>query len=145
MEKEQLKDDFLGSLLKSSQTEKPSFSFTANVINNIQQLEAEKARNPLFSIGNILLAIGGIIALVLIYFVVSPFLGDSGFFTQGLNPERYSNYLNAILTSFQGLLSLIEFLKGSTITLIVLFVIPALVILDRVLKRVTSRTYLFLF
>lgn len=145
MEKEQLKDDFLASLLKSSQTEKPSFNFTTNVINNIQQLEAEKARNPLFSIGNILLAIGSIIALVLIYFIVSPFIGDYGFFTQGLNPERYSNYLSAILTSFHGLLSLIEFLKGSTITLIILFVIPALVILDRVLRRVTNRTYLFLF
>jgi hypothetical protein len=145
MEKEQLKDDFLGSLLQSSQTEKPSFNFTANVMSDIQQFEAEKARNPLFSIGNILLAIGGIITVVLVYFVVWPFLGDFGILTQGLNPERYGNYLNTILSSFQGFLSLVEYLKGSSITLIVLFVIPALILLDRVLKRVTSRTYLFLF
>jgi hypothetical protein len=145
MEKEQLKDDFLRNLLKSSETEKPRLDFTTRIMQDIEQLEAEKARNPLWTWGNILIAAGVAIGLILVYFVVSPFLGDINIFNVGIAPERYGQYLNMILNSFQGLLSLIEFLRESTITLIILFVIPALILFDQVLKRVSSRTYLFLF
>ena len=145
MEKEQLKDDFLKNLLKSSEAGKPRLDFTARVMQDIQQLEAEKARNPLWSWGNILIAAGALVALILMYFVVSPFIGDFKLFSEGIATERYGQYLNMILNSFQVFLSLIEFLRESTITMIVLFVIPALVLLDQILKRVGSRTYLFIF
>lgn len=145
MEKEQLKDDFLKNLLKSGEAGKPRLDFTARVMQDIEQLEAEKARNPLWTWGNILIAAGVLVAMILMYFVVSPFIGDFKLFSEGIAPERYGQYLNTILNSFQGFLSLIEFLRESTITLIVLFVIPALLLLDQVLKRVSSRTYLFLF
>lgn len=145
MEKEQLKDDFLKNLLKSGEAGKPRHDFTARVMQDIQQLEAEKARNPLWSWGNILIAAGALVALILMYFVVSPFIGDFKLFSEGIAPERYGQYLTMILNSFQGFLSLIEFLRESTITMIVLFVIPALVLLDQILKRVGSRTYLFMF
>jgi hypothetical protein len=145
MEKEQLKDDFLKNLLKSGEAEKPRLDFTARVMQDIQQLEAEKARNPLFSWVNILMALGGLIVLVFVYFAVSPFLGDLQFLNINITPERYGQYMNTILNSFQGFLSLIEFLRESTITLIVLFVIPSLYLLDLLLKRVGSRTYLFMF
>lgn len=145
MEKEHLKDDFLSNLMKSSQKDKPGLDFTAKVMSDIQQLEAEKLRNPWLTWGNVLLTLGGIAALIMLYFVFFPFLGDSGLFGRGLDPELFKNYLSTILSYFQGFLSLIEFLKGSTITLIILLVIPMLVLLDHLLKRFSSRTYLFLF
>lgn len=145
MEMEQLKDDFLKNLLKSGEAGKPRLDFTARVMQDIQQLEAEKARNPLFSWVNILMVLGGLIVLVVVYFAVSPFLGDLQFLNINITPERYGQYMNTILNSFQGFLSLIEFLRESTITLIVLFVIPSLYLLDLLLKRTGSRTYLFIF
>lgn len=145
MEKEHLKDDFLSNLMKSSQVEKPGFDFTARVMSDIQQLEAEKLRNPWFTWVNVLLTIVGIAALIMLYVVVFPFLGDSGLFGTGLDPEHFKNYLSTIVGYFQGFLSLIEFLKSSTITLVILLVIPMLILLDRMLKRFSGRTYLFLF
>jgi glycopeptide antibiotics resistance protein len=145
MEQEQLKDDFLKNLLKSGEAEKPRLDFTARVMQDIQQLEAEKARNPLWTWGNILIAAGVLVTLILVYFVVTPFFGEFKLFSEGIAPERYGQYLNMILSSFQGFLSLIEFLRESTITLIVLVVIPSLYLLDLLLKRAGSRTYLFIF
>lgn len=145
MEKEPLKDDFLKNLLKSGETEKPRMDFTARVMQDVQQLEAEKARNPLWAWGSVLLGIAGLILIVVAYFAISPFLGEFNLFERIFAPERFADYLNAILSSFQGFLSLIEFLRESSLTLILLLVIPSLYVLDLVLKRTGSRTYLFMF
>jgi hypothetical protein len=145
MEKEQLKDDFLKNLLKAGETEKPRIDFTRLVMQDIQQLEAERARSPFWTWGNVMLGITGLVLLVLAYFAVSPFLGEMNLFGRIMAPERYAGYLNAILNSLQAFLSLIEFLRESSITLIVLLVIPSLYVLDLVLKRTGSRTYLFMF
>ncbi len=144
MEKEQLKDDFLGNLLKRTQSEKPTVDFTPRIMSNIWQLEDEKARSQLWNWKNLVLMLSGFILITAIYFVISPFLGEFNFVNQGIDPERFGDYLDFFLDSFQGFLSIIEFLKESTIFLIILLVIPLLLIIDRLLKRFSSRTYLFL-
>jgi len=145
MEKEHLKDDFLSNLMKSSQKEKPGLDFAAKVMSDIHQLESEKFHNPWFTWSNVLLTLGGIATLILLYFVFFPFLGDAGLFGSRLDPGHFRNYLNAILSYFQGFLSVIEILRESTIALIILLVVPLLVLLDRMLKLASNRTYLFLF
>lgn len=144
MEKKQLKDDFLGKLLKASQTEKPGFDFTAKVMNDIHKLEVENARISFWTIGNILMILAGVAALVLFYFIVSPFYSDLSLFDQGIEPERFNRYIDWILSFFKSFVALLEFVRNSTLTLIILFVIPSLLVFDRVLKHLTSRTFLFL-
>ncbi|HHN47368.1 MAG TPA: hypothetical protein ENN08_00245 [Bacteroidales bacterium] len=145
MNTENLKDDFLNTLLKTSENEKPRLDFTTRVMQDVRQLQAEKAGKPFWNWVNILLALVAIVIVTILYFAVSPFLDNINILGQGIDPERMGDYLNTILGSFQGFLSLIEFLRGSTITLIILFVIPALVLLDYSLKRISSRSFLFLF
>ena len=142
---ENLKDDFLKNLLKTAGQEKPGADFTARVMADVQQLQAEKAEKPLWNWVNILLALVAMLVVTILYFAVSPFLGNINILGQGIDPERMGDYLNTILGSFQGFLALIEFLRESTITLIILFVIPALLLLDYSLKRISSRSFLFLF
>jgi hypothetical protein len=145
MEKEPLKDNFLGSMLKASQTEKPVSDFTLKVMSNIQQLEAEKARNPLLKPLNLLFIAAGAVLLGGLYFVLKPFFGEWSLTTTILNPSNIQNYVSFLLNSFKALLSLIDFLRESSITLIVLLVIPSLVIFDRMLKRLSGKTFLFVF
>jgi len=145
MNTENLKDDFLNTLLKTSENEKPRLDFTTRVMQDVRQLQAERAGKPFWNWVNILLALVAIVIVTILYFAVSPFLDNINILGQGIDPERMGDYLNTILGSFQGFLSLIEFLRGSTITLIILFVIPALVLLDYSLKRISSRSFLFLF
>jgi len=145
MNTENLKDEFLKNLLKTSEDEKPSLDFTARVMQDVRQLQAEKAVKPLWNWVNILLALVAIVVVTILYFAVSPFLENINILGQGIDPERMGDYLNTILGSFQGFLSLIEFLRESTITLIILFVIPALVLLDYSLKRISSRKSALLF
>jgi hypothetical protein len=142
---ENLKDDFLKNLLKTAGQEKPGADFTTRVMADVRQLQAEKAEKPLWNWVNILLALVAMLVVTILYFAVSPFLGNINILGQGIDPERMGDYLNTVLGSFQGFLALIEFLRESTITLIILFVIPALVLLDYSIKRISSRSFLFLF
>jgi fumarate reductase subunit C len=142
---ENLKDDYLKNLLKTAGQEKPGADFTTRVMADVRQLQAEKAEKPLWNWVNILLALVAMLVVTILYFAVSPFLGNINILGQGIDPERMGDYLNTVLGSFQGFLALIEFLRESTITLIILFVIPALVLLDYSIKRISSRSFLFLF
>lgn len=144
MVKRQLKDDFLGNLLKSNQTECPAPGFTAKVMDSIQKLEAEKENVSIWTPANILMVLAGIIVLVLLYFVVWPFIGDISLLSQGIDPEHFNRYMGWVMNFFQGFVSTMEFIRNSTLTLIILFVIPSLLVMDRLLKRLTSRTFLFI-
>ncbi|MDP2423578.1 MAG: hypothetical protein U1C46_10880 [Bacteroidales bacterium] len=147
MEKTDLQDDFLKNLLKNSGRDKPGIDFTATLMKDIYQLEAEKARNPWWSWSTVLWALLVIAALALFYFALFPFLNISIFnlTQQNANPERFQRYLDLILDSFNGFLFLIDFLKESTLFLVVVFVTPVLMLLDRLFKRFTSRLFLFVF
>jgi hypothetical protein len=145
MEKEPLKDDFLRTLLKTSQAEKPALDFAAKVMVGIQQAEAEKARNPLLRPINLLLLGGGVVLLGLLYYFLSPFIGEWSLTSSILDPTNIQNYVSFLLNSFKTLLSLIDFLRESSITLIVLLVIPSLVVFDRMLRRLSGKTFLFVF
>ena len=46
MESKELTDDFLGKVLKSTQTEKPGPDFTIRVMSDIRQIETEKVKKP---------------------------------------------------------------------------------------------------
>jgi len=143
MESKELTDDFLGKVLKSTQTEKPGPDFTIRVMSDIRQIETEKVKKPIWEWKNILKVFGILTFIAAIFIILSPFIGNFELF----NPESFrqyiQNYSGYISDLFSGFTYLFEFLKESTLTLTILAVITLLLTIELILKRLSNRFYLF--
>ncbi|MGB4204022.1 MAG: hypothetical protein WBJ84_00190 [Bacteroidales bacterium] len=145
MQNKELTDDFLAKVLKSTQTEKPGTDFTLKVMSDIRQFEREKVEKPFWTWKNIFWIFGALILTAGIIIVLSPFIKNLGLFDPESIRQHIRDYFSHISGFFSGFSVFIEFLKGSSLSLIVFVVITILLTIELLLKRFSSRTYLFLF
>jgi len=131
-----IQDNFIKKIIKETGFEKPSSSFTDNVMSKVdltEDLDNSPLVSPLAWFG----IITGIIILIVTLFTVEiPFINDL-FSGWDINNIQFKSIFNGqLFIAFKQIFAGIELSK---ITLIVILAIPALLVLDKMLRhRITS-------
>ncbi len=142
MEEYRLNDELLNKLLKKPSQQAISERFTAKVMDDISALEAEKKHNPYLSVFTLIYIAAGIVLLVLLYLVIFPFFDISLFNPLDADTRSYERLFSLVMDSFRSLVSIIDFIRNSTLAVVLIIVLPSLAILDRLLKNLWHRSTL---